>query len=392
MDERRNALILLAHVPWLRQSHLDALRPDFGEPEDIVKANPDKIRRCEAVGEALRAELAGAIANTGADEARSKLDEKDIHAVTILDDEYPRRLAETYAPPIVLFCKGDASLLDRLSIAVVGSRKSSNYGASQAEKFSADLAELGIVIVSGMALGIDAAGHQGALSVRGKTIAVLGCGANVIYPQEHHELYSRIVLEGCVVSEYPPDMEPKAPHFPERNRIISGLSHGVFVAEAPLKSGALITARLAIEQGREVFALPGMITSPSSRGCNGLVKNGQAALVESADDIVIALKLDKRSLLYGTAAAAAGQTDLFDGETAEINAAPVKVVDKSGYTAAALGPDELDILEKVSYEGTHINDIARATNLSIAELSARLTMLEIKGVVTTTSGGFYQRI
>lgn len=392
MSNRRAALILLAHVPWLRKSHLDALKPEFGEPEDIVKTPPDKFERCELIGEVLRAELAATIKNTSAGELEESLAKSNIAAVTLGDEEYPGRLAEIFNPPIVLFCKGDTSLLDCLSIAVVGSRKASDYGKNHAYKIAGDLAELGIVIISGLALGIDAAGHNGALSVRGRTIAVLGSGVNVVYPPEHHELYARIANEGCLVSEYPPDAEPKSPHFPERNRVISGLSHGVFVVEAPMKSGALITARLAIEQGREVFALPGMVTSPASKGCNSLIKNGQAALVENYDDILVTLKLTKRSLLYGEPANAAEQRDLFEGESAEVNHAPVKVVDKSGYTSGSLAQDELDILEKVSYEGTHINDLARATNLSIAELSARLTMLEIKGVVTTSSGGFYQRL
>ncbi len=404
-ESRSAALLLLAHVPWFRRSHLEVLKSEFGEPEELVEAPPGKIEKCELIGEAMRAELAAALRNFEPDKVRQSLENSGTAAVTLADEKYPKRLAEIYNPPLALFCKGDVSLLDRLSIAIVGSRKASNYGLAQAKKISADLADLGMVIVSGLALGIDAAGHAGALGVRGKTVAVLGCGTGVIYPPEHHDLFARIAREGCVASEYPPDTEPKAPHFPERNRIISGLSHGVFVAEAPMKSGALITARLALEQGREVFALPGLVTSPAGRGCNNLIKSGQAALVESAEDILTALKIDKRSLLYGIAepsddsgqAALVFGEDNFETESDALDKSKdktlrVEVIDKSGYTSGSLAKAELDLLEKISYEGTHINDLARATNLSIAELSARLTMLEIKGALTTTSGGFYQRL
>ncbi|MEP0813904.1 MAG: DNA-protecting protein DprA, partial [bacterium] len=261
----------------------------------------------------------------------------------------------------------------------------------QAEKIAFELAELGIAVISGLALGIDAAAHRGALSARGKTIAILGCGVDVVYPGEHKDLYDQIARDGLIVSEYPPGTEPHAAHFPERNRIISGLSHGVFVAEAARKSGALLTARHAVEQGREVFALPGLATNPQCKGCHHLIKTGQASLVENADDILIALNLSKEELLFGRQAKPKQMTIGYSAEDESEGEIEMEV-DRSGYTPAGLSPEERRVLELVSYEGTHINEVARETKMSIAELSAHLTMLEIRGLVTSTSGGYYQRV
>jgi DNA processing protein len=413
-EERIRALILLAQVPWFKHSHLNTLVNEFGEPEEIVKTSVSKLRAFDGLGEVMRADVAGAVENLNIDRVLKKLSELNISVVTLLDEKYPVRIKEIDNPPIALFLKGNIKLLDTLSISIVGSRKASKYGLTLSERIAADLAELGITIVSGMALGIDGAAHNGALNVNGKTVAVLGCGADIVYPTEHRDLYNRILENGLIVSEYPAQSEPKAPHFPERNRIISGLAHAVVVIEAPRKSGALITASAALEQGRDVFAVPGLVTNPASRGCHHLIKCGQAALVESADDILVAMKINKQALLYGEYTTIE-QLDLGEftshepivnglSETEKGVCAIGKAADISnphsanktgnikGYTTFALDPLERKVLEAVSYEGTHINELARNTGLTIANLSAVLTMLEIKGVVTTSSGGYYQRI
>jgi len=391
---RKQAYAVLAHVSWFRYAHLAALKPVLGEPEDIINSAPEKIRKLDILGEALRKELALAVENLDGSKLIADNEKKGIHIITIEDESYPARLREIDNPPLVLFCKGDTSLLDKFSIAIVGSRKASRYGLAQSEKIAANLAELGIVIVSGMALGIDGAAHRGALGIRGKTIAVLGSGVDIIYPGEHKEIYGRIINEGLVVSEYSPGSEPKAQHFPERNRIISALSHAVIVAEAPRKSGALITARIAVDQGREVFAVPGLVTSPGSRGCHYIIKCGQAGLIENADDVLTALGISKQSLLYGEAASMQQMSIGLEDEKGDLKGDDADAIErkKSGYTPLGLESCEKQVLEHISYEGTHINELARMTNLSIAELSALLTMLEVKGYIATDSGGYYQRL
>jgi DNA processing protein len=381
-----------------------ALKDEFGSAEDIVKTPTGELRQSQTIGETLRNELALAIENADLPKIASDLQTKGIDWISIVHDEYPDRLREIPDPPLVLFVLGESKLLDTLSIAIVGSRKATKYGAMLSERIAYDLAELGITIISGMALGIDGASHTGALAAHGRTVAVLGSGVDVIYPSEHKDLYSQIVENGAVVSEYLTGTEPKAYHFPERNRIISGLAHAVIVVEAPRKSGALITASVALEQGREVFAVPGLITNPASRGCHHLIKSGQAALIENADDVLSALKISKQELLYGKPAPAeqmsfdekdgslaAGDAER-DAALARKNEAPAIAGRGKGYTSTSLEPLERKVLDRVSYEGTHINEIARSTGLTIADLSAILTMLEIKGIVTTSSGGFYQRI
>ncbi len=198
---------------------------------------------------------------------------------------YPERLLTLYDPPALLFWEGDISL-PALCVAIVGSRRATPHGLSLAKRIAADLAGAGVAVISGMAEGIDAAAHEGALAGGGKTAAVLGCGPDICYPRSNEGLKRRIVeAGGAVLSEHPPSTEPISAHFPKRNRVISGLAEGVLVVEAAVKSGSLITARLALEQGKEVFATPGLAGSPHAKGVNGLIKSG-AALVESAEDIL----------------------------------------------------------------------------------------------------------
>ncbi|MBQ9267687.1 MAG: DNA-processing protein DprA [Clostridia bacterium] len=208
-----------------------------------------------------------------------------IKVINITDEEYPQALREIYAPPITLFAKGDVSLLGQKSISVVGCRRASNYGLKMAKDLAYCLAKNHIVIVSGLAKGIDAMGHLGALEANGKTIAVLGCGVDICYPRENLNIYKKILENGLILSEYIVGTEPKPQNFPIRNRIVSGLSNGVVVVEAREKSGSLITADLALEQGREVYVLPGNVNSPQSAGTNALIKQG-AKLITSAKDIL----------------------------------------------------------------------------------------------------------
>lgn len=256
------------------------LAPGKADPVGMLAAalepRPDRRRALIATATALAARASSQAADCGA-------------AVAIVGLEgYPPRLAEIADPPIVLWTIGDRSLLSRPAVALVGSRRATPAGLVLARGLGRDLARAGLTVVSGLARGIDAAAHQGALEAGGPTVAVLGCGVDVVYPREHRDLVSRVGSTGCLVSELPPGTPPLARHFPLRNRVISGLSLAVVVVEAAERSGSLITARMALEQGRDVLAVPGSVVSGCHRGCHALIKDG-AGLVETADDVLAAL-------------------------------------------------------------------------------------------------------
>ncbi len=351
------------------------------------------------------------------EEFSQELKNKGIEVLVIDSPEFPELLMETSSPPPVLYVKGDISCLVPDKVAIVGTRKASEYGRESARRLARDLVDLGLVVVSGMALGIDGSAHEGALEGGGQTIAVLGNGVDVIYPEEHEALYMQICEKGLLVSEKPPGSPPLRENFPSRNRIISGLSRAVVVVEAPINSGALITADCASDQNRLVFAVPGSIKSYSFKGCHKLIKQG-AKLVEDVDDIVTEFGVSKFELLRDQREKL--QERLFREETRAIplvnEGAPgaipsektekvkshsvkpkvqkdIEVRDVAHPPQPKLADEEITLLDEISYEeAIHINNLARKLKLSIAELSARLTLLEIKGLVKSLPGGFYQRL
>lgn len=280
------------------------------------------------------------------------------------DPQWPALLAEIRDAPPLLFCRGDTAVLGQPQIAIVGSRHASPAGLALARAFAADLAAAGFVITSGMALGIDAMAHEGALAAGGRTIAVLGCGADVVYPRRHDHLAARIRASGCLVSELLPGSAPLAHAFPRRNRIISGLVLGVLVVEAAPDSGSLITARCAAEQGREVFAIPGSIHSPTARGCHQLIREG-ATLVETSAELVDAL-------LH------------FAGPRLQ----PILPVapPASGATTA----EEAHLLALLAPEGSSIDDLVLASSLGVARIGAVLSALALRGRVHALPGGRWQ--
>ncbi|MEW6132699.1 MAG: DNA-processing protein DprA [Pseudomonadota bacterium] len=286
------------------------------------------------------------------------LDADGHHLVTWLDSDYPEQLREIADPPVLLYAKGRRELLTRNCIAVVGSRSATAQGEANAEAFAALLSQAGITIVSGLALGIDAAAHRGGLKGAGSTIAVVGTGLDRVYPARNKSLAHEIAQKGLLLSEFPLGTVSAPGHFPKRNRIISGLSHAVLVVEAALNSGSLITARLALEQGREVMAIPGSIHSPLSKGCHALIKQG-AKLVESAQDIV-------EELAWPAIAAAAG------GER------------------PTPGPDTL--LQHLGYDPVSLEQLVERSGLTVEALSAKLLTLELEGLVAQLPGGRYQRL
>ncbi|MEN8167448.1 MAG: DNA-processing protein DprA [Pseudomonadota bacterium] len=289
------------------------------------------------------------------------------HLLTLTDPRYPPLLAEIHDPPPLLYVQGDPAGLSQPQLAIVGSRNPTASGISNAREFAACLAGAGLTITSGLAVGIDGAAHQGALG-NGSSIAVTGTGLDRVYPARHKELAHRIVEHGLLVSEYPPGTLPKAENFPRRNRIISGLSLGTLVVEATPHSGSLITARLALEQGREVFAIPGSIHNPLARGCHMLIREG-AKLVESAQDII-----DELGALLGSLVSSAQES------------APV-----TDQNRPKLDPDYAKLLEAMGFDPISVDELITRTGLAAESVSSMLLLLELDGHVSSAPGGYYCR-
>nr|WP_312576136.1 DNA-processing protein DprA [Sedimentibacter sp.] len=290
-----------------------------------------------------------------------KLKEEQASVVTFFDDEYPKKLRYVDGAPYILYYKGNLSYADNLSIAIVGSRKATSYGLWSAEKFARELLELGVVIISGLATGIDTIAHKTAIKYNAKTIGVIGCGINVVYPKKNEMLYKKIVdSDGVIITEYPFGMQPMPSNFPDRNRIISGLSDGVLVIEAQEKSGTLITAGHAANQGREIFAVPGNIDSLFSKGTNLLIKDG-AKIVTCVDDIIEEIPELRR--IYESK----------KGKNNDIN----------------VNENELKIINLLLSSGMSLNEISENTNMEIGEILSILTILELKGLVKQIPVGKY---
>lgn len=287
-----------------------------------------------------------------------------IDLMTMADADYPASLRHIHDAPLVLYLKGDRSLLAKPQLGIVGSRNASRAGLEHARAFAGALGPQGLLVTSGLALGVDGAAHAGALDAGFPTVAVIGNGIDRPYPHRHRKLADRVVSHGLLVSEYPPGTEARPAHFPQRNRIISGLSRGILVVEAGLKSGSLITARLALEQGREVFAIPGSIHNPLARGCHELIRQG-AVLVETVADICNEFATGWAAL---TAEPAPKQAD-----------------------APGLEPREIAVLDALGYDPQSTDNLCSITGLSADQLMQSLLLLELQGLVDSAPGGF-QRI
>ncbi|MCM0613914.1 DNA-processing protein DprA [Marinobacter sediminum] len=303
-----------------------------------------------------------------------------IGILTREDGHYPEALRHIHDAPLVLYTRGDQTLSGREQIGIVGSRHATRAGLDHARNFAAELGFRDLLVTSGLALGVDGAAHAGALDAGFPTIAVIGCGLDRIYPSQHRRLGERVIDQGLMISEYPPGTPARAAHFPQRNRIISGLSRGVLVVEAGLKSGSLITARMALEQGREVFAIPGSVHSPVARGCHHLIKQG-ARLVETVDDILEELgtwwSLDKVS--DGTSEPSPG---IVESSGKQEQAAP---------GLDGLASREIAVFEALGYDPQSTDALSLATGLPADQLMQALLLLELQGLVSSAPGGF-QRI
>ncbi|HUL22241.1 MAG TPA: DNA-processing protein DprA [Thermodesulfobacteriota bacterium] len=336
----------------------------FKTPEAVFQAPLKDLTQIEGLGERVASEIRKGPLEKEVKREFALLEKVGGTILTLRDDAYPRRLKDIYDPPALLYVRGKLRRDDELAVAVVGSRKTSPYGRWFTERIGRDLAGHGITIVSGLARGIDSVAHMGALDGGGRTIAVLGCGIDVIYPSENRDLFHRIVGQGAVLSEFPIGSRPESGHFPRRNRIISGLSIGVVIVEASAKSGSLITAKYALEQGREVFAVPGNVGAQGSRGTNQLIKEG-AKLVESSEDILEeVLPQWKR-----------------EGEIAQRAEAPGR----------DLAGGEKILYELLGETPLHIDAIIRESQLDPGKVSSLLLNLELKGLISQWPGKCFSK-
>jgi len=372
--------LALKFVEGLGNIGVRNLLRSFGTPERIFRSPLNMLSTVEGIGP----KTASSIKDFN-DWARvateiERVERGRVTLITCQDPRFPKRLLFIYDCPFLLYVKG-ALPAGELNIAVVGSRSASAYGKFTTERLSRELALQGAVVVSGMARGIDTAAHQGALSVQGKTIAVLGSGIDVIYPPENEGLYHKIADCGAVITEFAMGTPPNAPNFPARNRIISGISLGVVVVEATDKSGSLITARIALEQGREVFAVPGGIDAAGSRGTNRLIKEG-AKLVENVDDILDEI----RPQVAGEFEAAPAADDDLPAETPQGDNRQSH--GKSGPSPVLSAGEQL-LVSKLSSQPRHVDELIAATGMAAAEILALLLQLELRGLIRRTAGNKY---
>lgn len=349
----------LKSVPLVGNVTFCRLLHHFETPERVFKASPEELAAVRGLSQAAAAQIRSHDYRKFADRECESVRRTGVRIVDFLSEEYPKILLEIPDFPPYLYVRGDLRSAETC-IAVVGSRRASSSGQSITERLARDLALRGITVVSGMARGIDTAAHRGALKGGGRTIGVLGSGLDIHYPPENRKLFDEVAGQGAVVSEFPLGTAPLAENFPRRNRIISGLSRGVLVIEAVENSGSLITARYALEQGREVFAVPGNINYPGSRGANQLIKEG-AALVESVEDIIANLPH---------------------------HAAP-PTTDSRPAPSFNLTPQEASIYTLLAVSPLHADEITVKCGLTAGEVSVMLLRLELKGAVTRLPGAYF---
>lgn len=353
----------LKGIEKLTALKIGKLLEKFNDAYEIYNADYSDILDCEFIDEAIADNIYNNKDLEKANKEFELLNKNNVSIITPQSISYTEKLKNIYNNPVIMYKRGEYDLSDDdLYIAIIGSRKATQYGIRTAQRLSYELAKRGIVIVSGLAYGIDAAAHKGALDAGGKTVAVLGCGIDVIYPKSNEALYKEIVKNGCVISEYGLGMEAAPYMFPTRNRIISGLSAGCVVVEAAEKSGALITAKLALEQNREVFAVPGNITSPESSGTNELIKRSAAKLVTSYEDILI---------------------EIVPSYNKKEN------ITKEEKPDVPQMSEEENKLYKIILKGINtIDEIAVNAQMSTSSVSSILTMMEINGIVYKDKGKF----
>ena len=379
-------------VSGVGRARMALLEGAFGSLGDAWRAGPETLRRA-GLNESTARRIASAKSEVDPDDEMERVLRAGVRALTWRDEDYPPRLKQIYDKPPVLYVKGDILPRDERSVAVVGTRKPSAYGREAARKLTAEIAAGGVTIVSGLARGVDGVAHGAALDAGARTIAVLGSGVDVIYPREHAALAERIAENGAVVSEHPVGARPDAQNFPRRNRIISGATLGTLVVEAPEGSGALLTARHALEQNREVFAVPGSILSPSSSGANCLIRDSAAKLVTRGADVMVELNLTvvERQMTLGSASSPPPSPSL-QPRTYMMTASDPE---QPNMELAAFFPEDeaqAAVLKYVTFDPIHIDEITRNSALAASTVSGALTMMELRGLVRQVGGMNYVRL
>ena len=365
--DNREALIALNMLPGVGPVRVRQLLEVFGDPPAILGASKSSLLRVHGIGE----DVAEAIHSweTAIDLAAElgRIRDFGCHVLIGADEDYPPMLREIYDPPLVLYVKGRLTAKDRNGVAIVGSRRVTPYGVETARKLAYQLAYVGVTVVSGGARGVDTAAHQGALNAKGRTVATLGTGIDIVFPAENAQLYERIASNGAVITQFPFRRQADKQTFPIRNRIVAGMTLGTVVVEANLSSGALITAGMAVDYGRQVFAVPGRIDSPQSKGCHDLIKKG-AKLCEGAEDV-----LSEFEYLFPP------------------SSRPASPAETGVLPAVTLPETEQKVYEALSNEEQSIDEIIRLSGLSAPVVSVALLGLEMKRLVRQMPGKLFAR-
>ncbi|MBL0106119.1 MAG: DNA-protecting protein DprA [Ignavibacteria bacterium] len=365
-------IYLLTQVNKLGNVKIRKLMNHFSSPENFYNCKINDLKRINGIDESISREILSGIRDKEKyfrefDEIFSRAERSEIKLVCISDKEYPENLKRIFDTPVLLYYKGNLSESDKYSLSIVGTRNPTEYGKYNCEKFTDELSGLNIPIVSGFARGIDTIVHKTCIKNKRLNYAVFGCGADVIYPYENKRLYSEVIECGAVISEFPLGAKPDKVNFPRRNRIISGISIGTIVVESGIKGGALLTAEIAVDQDREVFAFPGNISSKQSEGTNELIKRGQAKLITNIDDILNELEVKLKPIL------------------------------KKDYTAKTdvltlnLSESENKIYSVLDYDPVHIDTINELTDLTISDCLVNLLTLEFKSLVRQVPGKYFMR-
>ena len=360
VDVSLKAWLALSLMRGLGGESARRLLKEFGSPDAVFAASVRSLK--SVVKPEVATEISKGIIEDTVAPVMDWLEDSNNHAVTLADADYPQALLNIPDPPLLLYVKGRLDLLNRASLAIVGSRNATPQGINNAEAFARSLSDAGLCIISGLAHGIDAAAHRGALKGQGSSVAIVGTGLDKVYPAANRDLAHALAQQGTLVSEFPLGTPPLAANFPRRNRLISGMSAGCLVVEAGLQSGSLITARMALDQGRDVFAIPGSIHSPQSKGCHALLKQG-AKLVETAQDIL-----------------------------EELSGLPVSPARNTAAQGTDIQEPGFVLLEHLGFDPVDLDTLGKRSGLTVSQLSAMLLTLELEGRISALPGGLYQRI
>ncbi len=402
LSQESTNLLHLSLIQGIGPKTVQFLVNIFGSAEKVLNASAQELEKTGGLSKTAQESLLQKQLGCPLERELELIQEYGCRIITFYDEEYPPLLKEIDPPPLLLYVRGELKREDGLSIAIVGSRDAKDYGRRVSYQLAHQLVNRGLTVTSGLAKGIDACAHRGALEAEGRTVAVMGNGLSLVYPAANSELAEKIVESGALISEFPMGMKPRSENFPRRNRIISGLSLGTVVVEASNRSGALITARLASEQGREVFAVPGQIFSELSTGTHKLIDNG-AKLISNVDDLLEALP---RHALRQISTFTPSTTSDRDRETLQMpsdtDSEPIRLNKKTDETPSAedtnsiplvppdLTADEKTVFNAIEIPSSHIDTIVRATQLPISQVSSVLLMLELKGVIQQLPGKLFK--